>query len=237
MKALFTILFSVILIITPCHASLKDAWDAASKNDFQNSFPEFKRLAESGDPMAQAALGFVYEGLVYKGSYIEQDLQKAFYWYKKAAEQGVPEAQGAIANLYLNGAGVKKSYKNAFYWQKKAAEQGYAESQFRLGKTYFEGKGVEASFKESLYWYEKAAEQDHRQAQLVLGAVFYNSGIGTSKDVVKAYHWLNLSAAGGNEKAIAILQLVENQMSPEQIRASQAMTRDYLSKKQQRYAQ
>lgn len=70
------------------------------------------------------------------------------------------------------------------------------------------------------------AEQGDASAQYNLG-VFYDNGLGVPQDKVRAYMWLNLSAAQGREGAAAFRDLIARRMTPAQIEEAQKLTREW----------
>ena len=75
------------------------------------------------------------------------------------------------------------------------------------------------------------AEQGDASAQYNLG-VFYDNGLGVPQDKVRAYLWLNLSAAQGREGAAAFRDLIARRMTPAQIEEAQMLTREWKPNKQ-----
>jgi len=75
-------------------------------------------LAESGDKVAQASLGLLYQA----GEGVSQDQLGAVELFRKSAKQGYPFAFTALANSYHEGMGVEKSLRKALYWFLLSAE-------------------------------------------------------------------------------------------------------------------
>jgi len=75
-------------------------------------------LAESGDKVAQASLGLLYQ----TGQGAPQDQLRAVELFRKSAKQGYPFAFTALANSYHEGMGVEKSLRKALYWFLLSAE-------------------------------------------------------------------------------------------------------------------
>jgi len=74
--------------------------------------------ANSGDPLAQNNLGYLYE----TGAEGVKDLVEASKWYARAAVSGNPTSQYNLGLRYLRGGGVKKSPEEAAYWFRRAAD-------------------------------------------------------------------------------------------------------------------
>jgi len=139
---------------------------------------------------------------------------------KEFAEFGDMAAQFNLAVSYEFGIGVPRDYAQAVYWYEKSAEQGLAAAQSSLGVMYATGKGVPQDDTRAAYWYTKAAEQADSKAQNNLGATYYR-GLGVPRDYVKAYFWWSLAATQGNEHAHHNLEMVEKEMTAEQIAEAQ----------------
>jgi len=75
-------------------------------------------LAESGDKVAQASLGLLYQ----TGQGVAQDQLRAVELFTQSAKQGYPFAFTALANSYHEGMGVEKSLRKALYWFLLSAE-------------------------------------------------------------------------------------------------------------------
>ena len=66
--------------------------------DYRQAFIRLKPEAESGQPDAQYAIGYMY----YYGHGVVEDRKKAWYWIHCAAKAGQPDAIAAIAVLGPN---------------------------------------------------------------------------------------------------------------------------------------
>ena len=151
-----------------------------------DAFSTLRRAAESGDPIAQSALGLYYGG--------KQDYAKAVYWFQKAAVQGNADAEYNLGVLYDDGQGVPLDYAKAVYWYRKAAAQGLAVAESNLGRFYGTGQGTPRDDVKSVYWYRRAANQGDTNAELNLGLA-YATGQGVPTDYVVAYKWLVIAKA------------------------------------------
>ena len=127
----------------------------------ESEMDRLRRVAEAGDPIAQASLGLRY----YRGQGIRKDLAEAFRWTKRAAEQGEARAQSNLGFYYMNGEGVGRDPGQAARWWREAASQGLQQAQFNLGLLYETGRGVSADPQEAAKWYRLASEQGDRQAK------------------------------------------------------------------------
>ena len=74
--------------------------------------------------------------------------------------------------------------------------------------------------------FRKEADQGDAIAQFNLGNR-YHEGKGVAKDVVVAYMWVNLAATSGNENARKLRELLEKEMTVEQLSEAQRLSRDW----------
>jgi hypothetical protein len=83
----------------------------AEKGDTQAQ-SEVVRLANSGDPMAENALGENYE----HGIWVPKDHTQALHWYREAARHGDSSARYTLGQMYFDGNGVKRDFVEAAGW-------------------------------------------------------------------------------------------------------------------------
>jgi len=117
----------------------------------------------------------------------------------------------------------------------KAAALGDAASQSSLGFMYAEGNGVPKDEAKAADWFQKAAAQGNAFAQAALG-VMYAQGRGVPKDYVRAYAWMNLAATKSAAEAAKTRDMLEKQMTTEQIAAAQKLSSELfeeIKKRQQ----
>ena len=77
-------------------------------------------LAEQGDPVGEARLGYLYQA----GLGVQQDSAAAAQWYRLAADQGNVAAQNNLGSLYEKGQGVPQDLVQSAVWYSLAAAQG-----------------------------------------------------------------------------------------------------------------
>ena len=184
----------------------------------------FRLAAEQGLDRAQFVLGKSYQD----GRGVPQNHVEAEKWLRLAAEQGLAVAQLDLGYLYTLGQGVPQNYGEAAKWYRHAADQGEARAEFDLGLLYQDGRGVPQDYVEAAKWYHLAADQGSYQAQHNLGLMYYR-GLGVPKDLVTAQVWFYL-AGPGLQKARQIRDILENQMTPDQIAEAQKLAREWKLK-------
>ena len=133
------------------------------------------------------------------------------------------------ASKHQQGLGVAKDYAEAARWFRKAAEQGNAIGQRSLGRAYEVGEGVPRDLAQAGRCFRKAADQGDATAQGRLG-VMYLAGVGVPQDDVKAYMWLNLSAARGIKRAAEERDKLAQSMTPAQINEGKKLARAWKPK-------
>ncbi|MES1981352.1 MAG: tetratricopeptide repeat protein [Pseudomonadota bacterium] len=226
-KFLLTAVF-LFTSMTASAASLEEAKAAYKNKDYEIAVQEFLPLAEAGDPVAQFYIGLMLDA----GDGVPQNYQKALEWYGKAAAQGYIPAQANLGVLYESG--VDQNYAMAEKWYLKAAEQGDATSQANLGTIYYIGHGaVKRDHSKAAFWYAKAAEQGNPVAQNGLSNM-YEYGQSVQPDLVKAYKWLTLAAAAGNETAEDHKKDLEEKMNPAQMEEGKKQAQEWLSARNQK---
>ena len=97
---------------------LNDGFVKLSEDKPEEAIKLWAPLAESGDKVAQASLGLLYQ----TGQGAPQDQLRAVQLFKRSARQGYPFAFTALANSYYEGLGVQKSLKKALHWFLLSAE-------------------------------------------------------------------------------------------------------------------
>lgn len=97
---------------------LNDGFVKLSEDKPEEAIKLWAPLAESGDKVAQASLGLLYQ----TGQGVPQDQLRAVQLFKRSARQGYPFAFTALANSYYEGLGVQKSSKKALHWFLLSAE-------------------------------------------------------------------------------------------------------------------
>ena len=131
--------------------------------------------------------------------------------------------------MYHNGLGVPKDYKLALKWFRKSAEQGNERAQHNLGVMYNKGEGVPKDYKLAVKWYRKSAEQGFAVAQYSLG-IMYLEGKGVPQGYVLVHMWWNISGVNGNENAINSKNILEKEMTPQQITNAKRLAKEWLKK-------
>lgn len=127
-----------------------------------------KKLAEAGDPEAQANLGNMYGS----GSGLEKNEDLEESWMLKAAETGYAFAQTSLGAFYITNEKFRNGAK-AENWLGKAAKQGDARGQYYLGMLYESDLLGSPNYSKAKEQYELASAQDYAPAHTALGDLYY----------------------------------------------------------------
>lgn len=187
--------------------------------DYEEAAKWTRMAAEKGAPDAQLVLGTMY--LTGHGVGNKPNPQEAARWLTLAARENSYPAMYSLGNMYQQGIGVPKDLKQSLTYFKKAADGGHARSQTMMGIIYAQGAGVPKDNEKSLDWLFKAADQGDPEALYIVGFRHY-TGDGLPKDNTRAYQLLYLAALQGYGDAFQLLQVVSNDMTPEQIKKAEA---------------
>ena len=124
---------------------------------------------------------------VEKNSYVYQNLSS----FKKDLPYCIALGQDNVSQAYMNGiCGLKKSQSEALEWMEKAqaTDPSLSVVNLDLAKMYALNDDKDKAFE----FAQKAVMQPYAPAMQYLGTM-YQKGIGTSKDLVKAYAYLSLA--------------------------------------------
>jgi uncharacterized protein len=113
------------------------------------------------------------------------------------ANRGNSFAQGELGHWYDSGKWLhSKNQTKALYWYLLSAEAENEIAQFNLGLLLTE----QGNYEKAAYWYLRAAQNGVVQAQFNL-SIFYKTGKGLDKDLVKAFFWTEKAAMQGHANA------------------------------------
>ena len=167
-------------------------------------------------------------------AYERGDYATALVEWVPLAEQGHADAQFYLGILYDLGIGVPQDYAEAVKWYRLAVEQGNANAQNNLGVMYHDGDGVTQDYAEAVKWYRPAADQGMTKSQINIGFM-HQYGKGVTQDYVQAHKWYNIAASRlppGEDRDMALSNrdLVEKQMTPDQITEAERLAREWKPK-------
>jgi TPR repeat protein len=180
--------------------------EAAVSEARANAVAWYMRMAEAGNPGAQAWIGYRY----LQGLYLPQDYEKARVWLEKALANGYTGARRDVGLLNVNKLVEFPNRRRGLEMIIEAAEQGDHGAQMDLASIYTEGEVTPKNFVEARRW-AKEASSEHVQAQMLLASM-YLEGNGGSKDFVEAYAWTSVARAGISTKYPSIRREIETQL-------------------------
>lgn len=167
-------------------------------------------------PSAQA------DGVAGLKAYEAGDYATALQEFMPLAQAGQASAQAAIGQMYLDGHGVPQDLAQAAIWLEKAASGGNARARAQIGALYATGTGVPQDEMKASYWLLKAANQNVRQSQRFMAQRFYG-GLGVPKDLAQSFLYAALCARQGDPEGQALMNLLANEMTPEEKARAQAL--------------
>ena len=147
-------------------------------------------VAEKGYLVAFANIGGTYQ-------FDLGNLAEALKWYRRGADLDDVSSQTHLAEMYLEGWGVKQDLAEALKWFMPSASRGYALSEYKVGLVYQRGDArVRRDLPQAIEWFNKAAAHGFARAQNDLG-VLYERGEGVSRNFSEAARWYRLAAEQG----------------------------------------
>jgi TPR repeat protein len=179
------------------HPLLNEPLLWVERNDKEETDPAFlARImdeARSGNPLAVASLGLLFEKL--------GDFDRAREWYSRAMDSGHVGATERLAWMHWMGRGSPRNPLEATALANRAAPRGAAWAQYILGLAYLRGDGRPADPTKARYWLGEAMQREHRMAAAELGAL-YRAGIGGPVDRPGARRAFELGAELGLPEAL-----------------------------------
>jgi hypothetical protein len=103
---------------------------APASHSASGNLDALRKLADSGDAIAQFALGIRYA----TGDHVKQDYSEAAQWFLRAADHGEVKAQSVLAAYYWDGTGVPKDLSKAYFWAILARANGDDASKVRAAE-------------------------------------------------------------------------------------------------------
>jgi len=178
----------------------------------------------SAAPQGTTTGTYETEGVKGFKAYESGDYATALKEFLPLAQKGQVSAQAAVGQMYFEGKGVAPDPVEAAKWLEPAAKAGNARAQFLLGKLYLSGEGVKADTAKAASLSKAAADQGFVDAQVDMTALYYQ-GVGVPKDMTQAYLYATLAARQGNADAKNILELLSQDMKPEEIAKGDALVK------------
>lgn len=183
------------------------------KKNLSEAFNWYMKAAKQGDENSQANIGVMYN----EGMGVKKDYKQARVWYKKASKNGSNLASFNLAILLLNKEGGDRDSATAIKLLDNLAQQDDFQSNNVLFTIYNKGANdiVRDPIKAFKYLVRLATIDSTERArfQFVL-AVDYGQGTGTTADIEKAAHYMELSARGGYPAAQKFMDKINKEVEP-----------------------
>jgi TPR repeat protein len=159
----------------------------------ESSAQALRRLAETGDPEAQAVLG----QWLLDGRELARDSEQALHWFRLAAHADHAMATNMVGRCHELGWGTPVDLGLAAVWYRKAAEKGLDWGMYNYAHALAGGRGVGADRALAFELYRRAASLGHAKAMTMVGR-FHERGWETPCDPRLAAQWYRRAAEGGD---------------------------------------
>lgn len=148
--------------------------------------------------------------------------------FGQTLDEVISEGMGAYDRVFSEGmdAYQRGDYATARRNFEGLAEKGFPEAQFNLGMMYLEGTGVPQDYASAVPLLQQAAEQGLAEAQHTLSVMYYG-GRGVSQNKVMVYILTALAAAQGYEMSLNNLNVIEQELSPQQVAEGQRLANEW----------
>jgi hypothetical protein len=187
-------------------------------------FKQLTAVSKTGDPEAQYHLGMMY----HVGIGTERDYVAAYRLFETSAQAGHPLSAYKIGCYYAGQGGdlVEADHTLALKYKLIAAEAGYSLAQYDVSLLY-SNMGEDAT---ALDWLSRAANQGYSDA-LLMQSFKYNVGLGIARNPKLAFVYFRLGMRARqqslNGEAVEILQLLESEMSSDELQEANEMVLDF----------
>lgn len=137
-------------------------------------------------------------------SFSAQQPRQATKMVLVAAKAGNANAQAKLAQLLLDGQGIKQDQTLAVKWFSIAAQQNHVEAINMLGRCYENGWGCQVNYVEAAYQYQKATQQGFSWGLYNLANLLVK-GLGIKKDLNNAFNLYYKAAQKGHAKSMNLV--------------------------------
>lgn len=160
-----------------------------------------EKAAQAGNAEAAYNLAKQYEA----GAGVTRSESRAKYWYTQSANKGFTLSQFELGKRYLkndtttDGRIAEPDYAAAKKWLIQAADKQHAPAQFALARLYKDPRANMADYAAAKARYEQVMQEVYgKKNQMQYESAFflggmYRYGVGTEKDLVKAYVYFQLA--------------------------------------------
>lgn len=186
--------------------------------DYEKGLCWMEAAAKQGAAEAYYELAVVYR----RGLGVDKDGSKWEEYMEEAAERGMRSAQQDLRDIYRDGdseLGIARDDEKYYYWLEVTANDGNVLSMMNMANRYRQGRGVSVDLEKSFDWIMKAVDLDDPFAQGRAGEYFEN-GLGTEQDLVKAYMMYDLAGGVGSEERKDVAEKMTEEQVQEAIARS-----------------
>ncbi len=186
----------------------------------------YGQAARAGAHDFAVKLGWMYLG----GDGVARDRERAEAWFSRAVDAGHGPGKIAWASVLIADAQGGRNPDRVFEARallEEALEDGLVLASYFLARLYIEGIGDHPVEDEPAARYTRiGAESGHARMQGWL-ALMHLEGRGVEQDLVTAAQWANLAAANGDRTGDQVRRVLEEQLSPEELREARERAVDW----------
>lgn len=154
---------------------------------------------------------------------------EAYEWLELAAAQGHEPSILLMANMLIEGLGVKRNMRNGHKLIKQLAAAGNAEAQFALGMLFSKGRGVRKNVQKARGWFADAANQGHAKAMIMIGMDYFLGeeieGNDLQSDPLQGLVWMERAALKGSKEAVGLAAHFSRYLTRKEILEARAQAR------------
>ncbi|KFF47622.1 hypothetical protein GY26_19290 [Gammaproteobacteria bacterium MFB021] len=201
--------------------------------DVRQSCAKAKALLSSAWHKNVVDAGYSLGVMSYNGDCVKKDVDRSRKLIEKTAEEGFVLSQRMLGRAFWDEEWknlVPKDMDKAIYWLGKAGDGGDTQSAGNLAYIYKVGDGVPVDDVKSFCWARKSAfskyEPDGGVGFTSL-AEYYENGIGTQVDLVKAYMYYDLYGSMGVRDKQRLAKKMTQKQIDEAIRQSQEWQKEH----------
>jgi hypothetical protein len=197
LRSVLAISFFLAAAVPAQSNQLEEGRAAIGAGDYVKAMELLRPLADSGDAVAQNAMGVLY----LQGWGVANNPERAFGYFQLSAAQGNAKGVMNLAHAYRTGTGVEPSCVEARKLLEPLAQSGNATAQATLGMIYDTGcSDNPVDPQAAFHWYSAAAAQGDPIGLGNLGSM-YALGLGVEQDYAEAMNYYRRAAELGNGKA------------------------------------
>ena len=147
--------------------------------------------------------------------------EKAVEYLLSSAKSGYPPSQLELSLLYARGDFFEKNLVEYHKWTEQAALNGSAEAMLNISGDFYAGRGINPDENKGFFWLTKYFVTEGKDFSRwdLLGKA-YETGRGTSIDLVKAYMCYDLEGTAGIEEKARIAPKMTSEQRAEGLRLS-----------------